>query len=235
IYSVRSQAVTNFRRDDQEISGTTTLISFVHTADEKILVWRNGVLQEEGGNADYLASPTANTITFLDPSNPLVPGDKVTVLTVENQSLKTVAGLMFEDEYTDANGFIKYAKLSIDNDDIPQAKVSNLATSLAGKANITNSLTSPTSPITGDLWLDISQVPAVLKFYDGVQWLSTSPESSLPTFVQSNAGQYVRVNGTGTSLEYGDIDFSSLVPKTYMGAANGVATLDTAGKLPVGQ
>lgn len=235
IYSVRSQAVTNFRRDDQEISGTTTLISFVHTADEKILVWRNGVLQEEGGNADYLASATANTITFLDPSNPLVPGDKVTVITVENQSLKTVAGLMFEDEYTDANGFIKYAKLSIDNDDIPQAKVANLATSLAGKANITNSLTSPTSPVTGDLWLDISQVPAVLKFYDGVQWLSTSPESSLPTFVQSNAGQYVRVNGTGTSLEYGDIDFSSLVPKTYMGAANGVATLDTSGKLPVNQ
>jgi hypothetical protein len=235
IYSVRSQAVTNFRRDDQEITGTTTLISFVHTSDEKILVWRNGILQEEGGNADYLASATANTITFLDPNNPLGVNDKVTVLTVENQSLKTVAGLMFEDEYTDANGFIRYNKLSIDNDDIPQAKVSNLATSLAGKANITNSLTSPTSPSTGDLWLDISQVPAVLKFYDGVQWLSTSPESSLPTFVQSNAGQYVRVNGTGTSLEYGDIDFSSLVPKTYMGAANGVATLDTAGKLPVGQ
>ena len=43
------------------------------------------------------------------------------------------------------------------------------------------------------------------------------------------------MNGTGTSLEYGDIDFSALVPKTYMGAANGVATLDTSGKLPPNQ
>lgn len=235
VYSVRSQAVTNFRRVDDEISGSTTLISFVHSADEKLLVWRNGVLQEEGGNADYLASPVANTITFLDPNNPLGVGDKITVITVENQSLKTVAGLMFEDEYTDTNGFIKWGKIAVEANDIPQSKVSNLATSLAGKANITNSLTSPTSPATGDLWLDISQVPAVLKFYDGTQWLETSPESSLPTFVQSNANQYVRVNGTGTSLEYGDIDFSSLVPKTYMGAANGVATLDTSGKLPPAQ
>lgn len=43
------------------------------------------------------------------------------------------------------------------------------------------------------------------------------------------------MNGTGTLLEYGDIDFSSLVPKTYMGAANGVASLDSAGKIPTGQ
>ena len=34
---------------------------------------------------------------------------------------------------------------------------------------------------------------------------------------------------------YGDIDVSALVPKTYMGAANGVATLDTSGNLPVTQ
>ena len=53
--------------------------------------------------------------------------------------------------------------------------------------------------------------------------------------MQTNANEYVRVNGTGTGLEYGDIDFSALVPKTYMGAANGVATLDTGGKLPVNQ
>ena len=235
IYSIRSQAVTNFRRVDNEISGATTLVSFVHTTDEKLLVFRNGVLQEPGGNADYLASSAASTITFLDTNNQLNTGDKVTIITVENTSVKTVAGLMFEDEYTDANGFIKYAKLSVTDNQIPQIKVSNLATSLAGKANIVNSLTAPTAPVTGDLWLDTSQVPAVLKFYDGTQFLNTSPESSLPTFLQTNAGQYVRVNGTGTSLEYGDIDFSALVPKTYMGAANGVATLDTSGKLPVSQ
>ena len=235
IYSIRSQAVTNFRREDNEISGATTQVPFVHTAEEKLLVFRNGVLQQEGGTADYLASAAASTITFLDTNNQLNTGDKVTIITVENTSVKTVAGLMFEDEYTDANGYIQYSKLSVTDNQIPQVKVSNLASSLAGKANIVNSLTAPQSPNTGDLWLDTSQVPAVLKFYDGTQFLNTSPESSLPTFLQTNRSQYVRVNGTGTALEYGDIDFSALVPKTYMGAANGVATLDTSAKLPPSQ
>ena len=48
---------------------------------------------------------------------------------------------MFEDEYTDANGYIQYSKLSVTDNQIPQIKVSNLASSLAGKANIINSLT----------------------------------------------------------------------------------------------
>jgi hypothetical protein len=234
IYSVRSQSVTNYRRNDVEITASTSTVPFVHSAEEKILVWRNGILQEDGGSADYLTSPAANTITFLDQAG-LSSGDKITIITVENQALKTIGGLMFEDEYTDAQGFIRYAKLSIQEDEIPQSKVANLAGSLGNKANIVAQSNSPTSPLTKDLWLDISRVPAILKFYDGTQWLETSPESSLPTFIQSNAGQYVRVNGTGTALEYGDIDFSSLVPKTYMGAANGVATLDTAGKLPINQ
>lgn len=232
IYSIRSQAVTNFRRLDETIAQAKTSVTFVHTANEKLLVYKNGILQEEGGNDDYLTNPATATITF---TTTLIVGDKISVITVENQSLKTVAGLMFEDEYTDTSGFIRYAKLAIANNEIPQTKVSNLATSLAGKANLTSSNSSPTSPATGDLWLDISQVPAILKFYDGTQWLETSPESSLPTFVQSNANQYVRVNGTGTALEYGDLDFTSLVPKTFMGAQNGVASLDSSSKIPVAQ
>ena len=234
IYSVRSQSVTNFRRTDTEINVATSTVAFVHTEEEKLLVWRNGILQEEGGSADYLRNSASNTLTFLA-SGGLSVGDKITIMTVENQALKTVGGLMFEDEYTNDEGFIKYTKLSIDNNQIPQTKVSDLSTSLAGKANLLSQSNSPTSPVTGDLWLDTSLVPAILKFYDGTQWLETSPESSLPTFIQTNANQYVRVNGTGTALEYGDIDFSALVPKTYMGAANGVATLDTGGKLPVNQ
>mgnify|MGYP005657752057 FL=1 len=232
IYSIRSQAVTNFRRLDETIAQAKTSVTFIHTANEKLLVYKNGILQEEGGNDDYLTNPATATITF---TGTLIVGDKVSVITVENQSLKTVAGLMFEDEYTDTSGFIRYAKLAVANDEIPQTKVSNLATSLAGKANLASSNSSPTSPATGDLWLDISQVPAILKFYDGTQWLETSPESSLPTFIQSNANQYVRVNGTGTALEYGDLDFTSLVPKTFMGAQNGVASLDSSSKIPVAQ
>jgi hypothetical protein len=235
IYSIRAQSVTNFRRVDNEISGSTTLVSFVHTDDEKILVWRNGILQQPGGSADYLSSSTSDTITFVDTANQLTTGDKVTIMTVENQSLKTVAGMMFEDEYTNAAGYINYAKVAVQDDEIPQAKVSALANTLLNKANILSQSATPTSPATGDLWLDTSLTPAILKFYEGTQWLETSPESSLPTFVQTNANQYVRVNGTGTGLQYGDIDFSSVVPKTYMGAANGVATLDSSGNLPVTQ
>jgi len=235
VYSIRSQSVTNFRRVDNEISGSTTLVSFVHTDDEKILVWRNGILQQPGGSADYLSSSTSDTITFVDTSNQLTTGDKVTIMTVENQSLKTVAGMMFEDEYTNAAGYINYAKVAVQDNEIPQAKVSALANTLLNKANILSQSATPTSPATGDLWLDTSLTPAILKFYEGTQWLETSPESSLPTFVQTNANQYVRVNGTGTGLQYGDIDFSSVVPKTYMGAANGVATLDSSGNLPVTQ
>ena len=235
VYSIRSQSVTNFRRVDNEISGSTTLVSFVHTDDEKILVWRNGILQQPGGSADYLSSSTSDTITFVDTSNQLTTGDKVTIMTVENQSLKTVAGMMFEDEYTNAAGYINYGKVAVQDNEIPQAKVSALANTLLNKANILSQSSTPTSPATGDLWLDTSLTPAILKFYEGTQWLETSPESSLPTFVQTNANQYVRVNGTGTGLQYGDIDFSSVVPKTYMGAANGVATLDTSGNLPVTQ
>lgn len=232
IYSIRSQSITNFRRQDSVIQAATSVVAFSHTTDEQLLVWRNGVLQEE--DVDYIASATQNIITFLDPSG-LDVAETVTVMTVDNDALKNVAGLMLEDRYTNGSGLILFNRLAIEDDQIPKAKVQSLATELNAKARLSVGDMTPLNPITGDLWLDIAKVPAVLKFYDGTQWLATSPESSLPVFVQSNAGQYVRVNGTGTALEYGNIDFSSLVPKTFMGAANGVATLDTSGKMPVNQ
>ena len=232
IYSIRSQSVTNFRRQDTQITSSTNSVAFVHSSDETLLVWRNGILQEPGGGADYIASSQTATITF---NTSLATGDKIVIITVENQAQKTIAGLMFEDEYTDTQGFIKYNKLNIANDQIPQNKVNGLSTSLAVKANIATSNSTPASSATGDLWLDTSQVPAILKFYDGTQWLETSPESSLPTFLATNASQYVRVNGTGTSLEYGDLDLSSVIPKTDRGAVNGVASLDASAKIPTSQ
>jgi len=234
IYSIRSQSVTNYRREDTDVAIATFVIPFVHTADESLLVFRNGVLQQEGGDADYIANPNTNTLTFLDPGG-LEVSEKITVMTVENQVVQRLAGLMFEDRYTDGNGFIKWSTMAINDDEIPQAKVTSLAPTLAGKANLFVMGTTPINPVTGDLWLDTSSAPNILKFFDGVQWLETSPESSLPTFLVSNANQYVRVNGTGTALEYANIDFSPLVPKTFMGAANGVATLDSSGRVPANQ
>ena len=232
VYSVRAQSVTNFRRQDTQITAATNAVAFVHSSDETLLVWKNGVLQEPGGGADYIASPQTATLTF---TSSLAVNDKVVVITVENQAQKTIAGLMFEDEYTNAQGFINFSKLNIANNEIPQNKVNQLSTSLANKANISSSINQPAGAQTGDLWLDTSQVPNILKFYTGTQWLETSPESSLPTFIATNASQYVRVNGTGTALEYGDLDLSSVIPKTDRGAVNGVASLDSSAKIPTSQ
>ena len=231
VISIRAGAVTNYRRLDYIASGTVAVVPFVHTDQERILVYKNGILQREGAVYDYVQSAATDTITFLTPLN---NADVASILTVENQAQTNVAGLMLEDEYA-VNGLIDFAKISVSDDQIPQAKVSQLASTLGEKAKISVASTTPSTPTSGDLWLDTSVVPNILKFYQGTQWLSASPDNALPTFATSNAGQYVRVNGTGTLLEYGDIDFSALVPKTFMGAANGVASLDSDANIPTSQ
>ncbi|CAK9091020.1 Uncharacterized protein SCF082_LOCUS42900 [Durusdinium trenchii] len=228
IFTVRDQVVTNYRRQDTAITTTQSVVAFVHSADETFQVYKNGVLQRSGGTYDYVTDSATNTITF---TSSLVNGDVVSVVTVENESLKSVTGLMLKEQYTDANGAIPYSKLSIANDDIPAAKVAGLATFLSTGAKVTVSGTTPSSPSSGNFWIDTSLSPNQLKFFDGTQWLNAAPESTLPSFTNANAGQLVRVNGTGTALEYGPLDLSSVVPKSYMAAANGVATLDASGRL----
>lgn len=232
IFTIRGSAVSNYRRLDYIAVGTVATVPFAFTDDEKLLVYRNGLLAREGGSYDYVKSSVTDTITWL---TPLANNDVATIITVENQAQVNVAGLMLEDEYTDGNGFINYAKLAVADNQIPQSKVNGLASGLASKAKMSVAAIAPVSPASGDLWLDTSIVPNVLKFYQGTQWLAASPSNILPNFLAANANQYLRVNGTGTLLEYGNIDFSALVPKTYMGAASGVASLDLTGKLPIGQ
>jgi hypothetical protein len=232
IMSIRASSVSNFARSDLTAAPSQAVFPFVHTADQRLLVYRNGILQRSGGSNDYTTSPDSDTVTF---TSGLTSGDKVTILTVENNSVQNVGGLMLEDEYTDANGLIPFTKLAIADDEIPQAKVAGLINDLADKPKLTVSGTTPLSPSLGDLWQDTSQTPDILKFYDGSNWISTSPASSLPSYTSTNANQFVRVNALGTALEYANVDTSALVPKTYMGAANGVASLDSAGKLPTSQ
>lgn len=232
IYSVRVQQVTNYRRSDIVSSAGQAVFSFPHTEQETLLVFRNGLVQVPGGSNDYTTNDLTDTITF---TTTLTLGEIVTIMTVENSSLTNVGGLMLEDEYTDENGLIKYNKLAIANDEIPQSKVNGLATQLASKIRGFIGSSTPVGAVSGDFWQDTSTTPNRLKFYDGSQWLQTSPDSTLPSFVAADALKYVRVNASGTALEYGTIDFSSLVPKTYIGASNGVAGLDSTGKLPVDQ
>ena len=44
----------------------TTVLEYSHTADDTIVVFRNGLLQVEGDTNDYVTSATNNTVTFSD-------------------------------------------------------------------------------------------------------------------------------------------------------------------------
>jgi len=233
IYKIRTDEISNFNRADYAITSTQTQIAYTHSATDTFLVYKNGVLLRQGGSNDYTSSDANNSITF---TSNLVNNDLVTVLKVEDTSTATATGLMTTSAFTDtATGLIDFTKLSIDNDEIPQAKVNGLATGLAAKAKLTVSSSTPSSPSAGDLFLDTSQTPNQLKFYNGTTFISTNPTSSIPSFTSSNASQVLKVNGTGTALEYGSVDVTSLVPKTFMGAASGVASLDSSAKIPTAQ
>lgn len=230
IFKVRSTAITGYRRQDYFTVGNQTVFGFDFDADTQLLVYKNGLLQREGGSYDYTLQPDNNTVTF----NATVPASNlVSIVVIENRASQAVTGLMLESNFCDlTTGLINFNKIGIANDAIAQAKVSGLVTTLGTAAKLTVSASTPGSPATGNLWLDTSQTPNQLKFYNGTTWLRTSVDNALPSFSSSNAGQYVRVNGTGTGLEYASIDLSSVIPLTSRGAANGVASLDSSGRLP---
>tara|TARA_R100001443_G_scaffold73473_1_gene81386 strand:+ start:505 stop:2079 length:1575 start_codon:yes stop_codon:yes gene_type:complete len=233
IFKIRATSITGYNRQNFVVSGTQIQFPFVHDEGTKLQVYKNGILQREGGSFDYTTSPVNNVVTF---TSTVTNGNLVSIITVENTSTTAVTGLMMEEAFVNtASGLIDYAKVEVDNNEIPQTKVSNLATDLGAKAKITTSASTPATPATSDLWLDTSQTPNILKFYTGTQWLQTSPDSTLPTFTTTDASKYVRVNGTGTALEYGTVDLSSVIATSQRGAANGVASLDSNGKLPSAQ
>ena len=231
IFKIRADDITGYTRTNTTIpTGGQAVFAFTHDEDTSLQVYRNGILQREGGSYDYTTSHTSNTVTF---TTTVPAADVVSILTIENVGNTVITGLMLEGVYTDTDsGLIDFTKLSIANDEIPVGKVNGLTASLAGAAKLTVSATAPVSPASGDLWHDTSVTPDELKFYDGTQWLSTAPEQQIPTFTSTNAGQFLQVNGSGTATQFADVDVSALVPKTYMGASNGVASLDSLGRLP---
>lgn len=233
IYKIRTSSITGYTRDDTVTTASQTVFPFVHEEDTVLQVYKNGILQREGGSNDYVTNASSDTVTF---TSAVPSGNTVTIITVENTSTNVVTGLMTEADFADTEtGKILFSKVQVADGDIAQAKVDGLVDHINEAAILTVSSSTPTSPDSGDLWMDTSQSPNVLKFYSGTQWLETAPESSLPTFTSSNAGQLVKVNSTGTALEYADQDLSSSVPVTQKGAANGVATLDSTGRLPAAQ
>ncbi len=231
IYKIRADDITGYTRTDTVVpAGGQAVFPFTHDEDTSLQVYRNGLLQREGGSYDYTTNTASNTVTF---TSTIPAADTVSILTVENVGDTVITGLMLESRYTDTDsGLIDYTKLSIAGDEIPQAKVYGLVTALAAAPTLTIAGTAPVAPATGALWLDTSVTPNELKFYNGTQWLSTAAEQSIPTFTSTNASQFLQVNGSGTATTWADVDLTAVVPKTYMGASNGVASLDSGGRLP---
>jgi len=232
IYSIRSQSVTNYRRLDFAVTSTRSQVPFPHTSDEEVVVYKNGILQRIGGSFDYNKDDALDVLTF---TTDLVSGDTVNVLTVENTSVKNVQGLMLEAEYANTDGFINFAKIAVTDGTIAQSKVTGLVAALASMGTVVVSASTPTGSLAGWLWVDISQAIPKLKFYDGTQWLNTKEDTDLPSVTISDVNKYLAVNETADGYVYRDLDFTTVVPKTYMGAANGVASLDSAGKVPVAE
>ena len=120
IYKIRATAITGFTRQDTVTTASQNVFNFVHDSDTFLQVYKNGVLQREGGSFDYLASPTNNSVTF----NSAIPsGNTVTIITVENTSAQVVTGMMFESQFVDnTTGFIDFGKITVDNNEIAQGK-----------------------------------------------------------------------------------------------------------------
>jgi hypothetical protein len=233
IYKIQSSLISGYRRTDIETTASQTVFAFIHDEQAQLNVYLNGILQREGGSYDYVTSPATDTVTF---NNVIPAGNLITIFTVENTAAQVVTGLMTEIDFVDLpTGLIRLDKVKVDDGALPQAKVANLTTELGERAKLTVSATTPVSPGTGDLWLDTAQAPNQMKFWDGASWLRLTPDSSLPTFTTTDAKKTLRVNGTGTGLEFANPDLSSVIPTSQRGVANGVATLDAQARLPVGQ
>lgn len=233
LFKVRTQAVSGYTRQDTVTTSSQTVFPFVHDESSVLLVYKNGVLQRSGGSFDYVTNAATDTVTFTA-AQPT--GTLISIMMVENALTRAVTGLMLEERFCNLlTGLIKWSKIGVADGEIAQAKVNGLVALATAAARITVSGTTPASPSAGHLWVDTSATPNQLRFWDGVQWLRTTPSSSLPAFATSDALYVLRVNGTGTGLEFAAVDLSSVIPLTQRGAANGVATLDSSSKIPAAQ
>jgi hypothetical protein len=231
---VRPAFTGQYRRSETVTTGYQSNFGFsFDTTVDEIQVYKNGVLQRFGGSYDYIIDDANNIITF---NASVASGNTITIIAVAKADTTSVTGLMLESLYVDpTTGKIPYTKLAINAAQIPSDRVASLSALVSSAARISVSSTNPTSPTAGNLWLDTSTTPNRLKFYSGTAWLQTAPETLLATPAAADAGKYVGVDALGQSLIYKTIDLSSVIAVTQKAAANGVATLDSSGRLPTTQ
>jgi len=232
LHKIRASLISGYNRVDTDVGSSQAVFPFAHDDTASLQVYKNGILQRKGGAYDYVHDPVSGTVTF---NLAVAPGNVVSIFTVENTAAQVVTGLMMEENYVDlTTGLIKLAKIAIADGAIAQAKVNGLVTALASKAKLTVSATTPLAPAQGDLWLDTS-AGSELKIFTAAVWVSLQPDTALPSFNSANASHILKVNGTGTGLMFAAQDLSAAVLTSTKGAANGVASLDSTGKMPVGQ
>lgn len=233
-FKIRSASNFSFVRNDIVTTDTQSVFTYdARLTSQDIVVYRNGILQREGGLYDYTRIVGQNVITF----NAGVPsGNTITVTGFTAPEANSVPGLMLARNYADpATGLIRYDRLAIAANQIANDRVNGLAALTAAAARLHIGSTQPVDPTVTRLWIDTSSSPSVLKAWDGTIWLATSVASVVPPFTAQQANQFLKVNGTGTAASWSNVDFSSVVPRTWVGAANGVAGLDSVGRLPTSQ
>jgi hypothetical protein len=231
LFRLRMNPLSNFRRVTMVTTPGQAVFSLVHDFGEEIAVYMNGALLREGGAFDYVLNATTNTLSLTTPAPS--GGILIDVLIFNNAGFKA-GGLLTEAAYT-TNGFIRWDKIAVDNGDIAQAKINGLINALDGVTRITVDSIAPVSPDTGELWVDLSESPAVLNFYTGFAWVPASPNIDIPEFSGTVARQFLQVNAGGTALQWASPDYSTLVSTSQKGVANGVAALDSTGRVPIAQ
>lgn len=227
--AVRDAQATGYDRSDLTAADGQAVFPAEFSADDVIIVYRNGLLQTEGGTADYVASPELNVITLMTAAT---VGESVVIVKVQDNSLRRILGVMTEDKWSDGLGFIPYNKLSVDDDEVPRAKVNGLNTALDARIVTYFSPSEPSSPATPSLWVQTTANNSLLWFYDGFRFNRTTPIATLPDFTEVDAGQFIAVNQTGTGFELSSVNLTSVVPKSWVGANNGVAPVGGSGKIP---
>lgn len=226
--TIRTSPATAFRRIDYTAEAGQTTFPFAHANTEQLAVFRNGIMQRQGGGYDFINDPTTGTVIF---TTTQVAGTRITVICITNSAIRDVAGLMLEDNYA-TGGLINLGKVNIPDAGITQAKIAGLVAALAGKAVLTVSTGTPATPNQGDLWVNTSYSVPALMFYDGTRWLSSSPNGMIPLPLAADSLKFLRLNSTATALEYAAFDTSGLVQTSTVGSANGVAALNALGKVP---
>lgn len=232
VFQIRKSELNGFSRTEIVASQNQYIIPFKFNTEDEIFVYRNGILYKEGENDDYILNAGTSTITFL---TPLTSGDLVTILRLQGGGLRAVGGLLMADEYC-YNGKILYDKLLIDDDDISPEKVKGLKGLMQKSKQVFVQNEEPvetddTELNSGDLWVKTGLPISVLYFYDGLRWISTAPDGSIPSISKGDELRYLRVNSAGSALEFAAIDLSSCVKKDDIGNPNGVAPLDENGQI----